>query len=121
VRLLIVDDDEVYSESLRHLLDGDDRIDVVGTAHDLASAMAAADGADAVLVDVRLRTSKGYEIVAALRDHHRRIALLMMSALDATDYEREALEAGADGIVPKGAFLTDGADALVRAVADLPR
>lgn len=121
VRLLIVDDNEIYRESLRHLLDGDDRIDVAGVAHDLNSAIAAAAGVDAVLIDVLLEQSTGYEIVTALRAHHQHIALLMMSALDESDFEREALEAGADGVVTKGAFLSDGADALVCAVSDLAR
>jgi DNA-binding NarL/FixJ family response regulator len=94
-------------------------VDVVGVAHDFESALAAAgQGADTVLVDVLLKRSKGYEIVAALRAHHQRIAVLMMSGLDANEYEREAIAAGADGIVPKAAFVTDGSEALVRA---LPR
>jgi DNA-binding NarL/FixJ family response regulator len=117
VRLLIVDDDDVFRSSLRYLLEGDDRIDVVGVAHDVESALAAAgDGADAVLVDVLLRGSRGFEVVAALRAHHERIALLMMSGLDASEYEREAAQAGADGIVTKGSFVSDGSEGLVRAV-----
>jgi DNA-binding NarL/FixJ family response regulator len=45
VRLLIVDDDDVFRTSLRHLLGEDARIAVTGIAEDLDTAMvAAADG-----------------------------------------------------------------------------
>lgn len=118
MRLVIVDDDDVFRTSLWHLLGDDPRIEIAGVADDLQSALAVvADGVDTVLVDVLLGQKSGFEVVAELRRKNDRLVLLMMSGLDASEYEHEARAAGAHGIVTKTSFVGNGVEALIAAVA----
>jgi DNA-binding NarL/FixJ family response regulator len=50
---------------------------------------------------VRLDTQSGFKVVEALRKQHPELATLMMSGLDTSEIESEALACGADGVLQK--------------------
>ena len=105
IRVLIVDDQAVFTNALRLWLNGRDGIDVVGTAHDGSEAidLALATDADVVLMDLSLPKIDGLEAtrrLLALRPNTRVIALTGRSEDEAAGAAREA------GVV---AFLTKGA------------
>lgn len=117
LRVLIVDDDRIYGESLRAFLEADPRITVVDVVARFRPALGAAMIGDAelVLVDVHLSVDDSYAIVEALRNLRPELCVVMMSGLDASEFEERAIAAGASGAVGKSVFLERGRDFLISA------
>jgi DNA-binding NarL/FixJ family response regulator len=114
IRVLLVEDNEVYRSTLELLLDGRDGIEIVGSVADGRDAAAAAKrlDPDVVLMDFRLPGLDGAQATAAVRAGTPRTAILCLTA-EATDADREAvLAAGAVGLIEKGSSIDD----LVKAV-----
>ena len=114
VRVLLVEDNEVYRATLELLLDGRDGLEVVGsvTAGDEAAAAAAELDPAVVLMDFRLPGLDGAEATAAVLVAAPNAAVLCLTA-EATEADREAvLRAGAVGLVEKGRPIDD----LVKAI-----
>ena len=114
VRVLLVEDNEVYRATLELLLDGRDGLEVVGsvTAGDEAAAAAAELDPAVVLMDFRLPGLDGAEATAAVLVAAPNAAVLCLTA-EATEADREAvLRAGAVALVEKGRPIDD----LVKAI-----
>ena len=114
VRVLLVEDNEVYRSTLELLLDGRDGIQIVGSVADGGDAAAAAERLepDVVLMDFRLPGLDGAQATAAVRARTPSAAILCLTA-EATDADREAvLAAGAVGLIEKGSSI----DELVEAI-----
>ena len=114
VRVLLVEDNEVYRSTLELLLDGRDGIQIVGSVADGRDAAAAAErlDPDVVLMDFRLPGLDGAQATAAVRAGTPTTAILCLTA-EATDADRDAvLAAGAVGLIEKGSSIDD----LVKAV-----
>ena len=105
IRILLVEDNDVYRASLELLLGMQAGIEVVGGVSDGAAAAAACAtlGADVVLMDLRLPGLGGSAATEAVLAKCPAAAVLCLTA-EATDDEAEAmLAAGAVGIARKGA------------------
>jgi len=114
VRVLLVEDNEVYRSTLELLLDGRDGLEIVGSVDDGRDAADAAERLtpDVVLMDFRLPGLDGAEATAAIRARTPRSAILCLTA-EATDADRAAvLAAGAAGLIEKSSSI----DAVVRAI-----
>jgi len=114
IRVLLVEDNEVYRSTLELLLDGREGLEIVGSVADGREAAAAASRLDpaVVLMDFRLPGLDGAEATAAVRAAAPDAAVLCLTA-EATGADREAvLAAGAVGLVEKGRSIDD----LVRAI-----
>jgi len=114
VRVLLVEDNEVYRSTLELLLDGRDGLEIVGSVADGREAAAAAErlGPAVVLMDFRLPGLDGAEATAAVRAAAPDAAVLCLTA-EATAADRDAvLAAGAVGLIEKGRPVDD----LVRAI-----
>ena len=118
IRVLLVDDSDVYRESLVYLLDRYDDISVAGTAADGAAALRQAGELrpDVVVLDYRLPDLAGADVAAALREQARESAIVVLSA-SAGREEQEAAASVAARLVRKD----EGVDALVAAVRDAAR
>ena len=104
IRVLLVEDNEVYRSTLELLLPGRAGIEIVGSVRDGREAAAVAEGLDpdVVLMDFRLPGLDGAQATAAVRARAPRAAIVCLTA-EATPEEREAvLAAGAVGFVEKG-------------------
>jgi two-component system, NarL family, response regulator NreC len=104
IRVLLVEDNEVYRSTLELLLEGRDGIEIVGTVGDgsLAAETAALLAPDVVLMDFRLPGLDGARATAEVRASAPGAAILCLTA-EATDEERrDVLAAGAVGLVEKG-------------------
>jgi DNA-binding NarL/FixJ family response regulator len=104
VRVLLVEDNEVYRSTLELLLDGRDGIEIAGSVADGRDAAAAAErlDPDVVLMDFRLPGLDGAAATAAVRARAPRAAILCLTA-EATAEDREAvMSAGAAGLIEKG-------------------
>ncbi len=104
LRVLLVDDQVLFVESLKCVLEEKARdIDVVGVAHDGTEAieLAITLQPEVVLMDVRMPRMDG---VQATREIHRlypRMKIVMLTTFEDDDYFRVALEFGAIGYLLK--------------------
>jgi DNA-binding NarL/FixJ family response regulator len=117
LEVLVVDDDRTFGESLALFLSDDERITVSDIACDLSTALdlTRAHHFDLALVDVRLDTQSGFQVVEALREQHPELATLMMSGLDKSEIESQALACGADGVLQKTDLARRGQEAVLDA------
>jgi DNA-binding NarL/FixJ family response regulator len=113
VRVLLVEDSDVYRESLEFLLGSRADVDVVGAVADGASAVHAARelGPDVVVLDYRLPDMDGAEVVADLEANRIRPAIVFLSA-SAGRAEYDAASSAGAALVRKD----EGIEALVRAI-----
>jgi DNA-binding NarL/FixJ family response regulator len=119
VRVLLVDDHPVVRAGLRALIDGLEDVDVVGEAHDLASAerVAVLDRPDVVLMDLNLGDGPGgAEVTARLRALPDAPEVLILTTYDTESDILRALDAGAKGYLLKDAP-ADELFAAIRATA----
>jgi DNA-binding NarL/FixJ family response regulator len=117
LEVLVVDDDRIFGESLALFLGDDERITVSDIVGDLGAALDStrAHRFDLALIDVRLDTQSGFQVVEVLREHHPELATLMMSGLDTSEIESQALASGADGVLQKTELARLGQDAVLDA------
>lgn len=114
IRLLLVDDHEVVRIGLRTLLERSGKIQVVGEAGTLASAVAEALRLQpqVVLMDVRLPDGSGAEACREIRAASPDIRVLFLTSFADNDAVLAAIFGGADGYLLKEI----GGEALVSAV-----
>jgi DNA-binding NarL/FixJ family response regulator len=104
LRLLLVDDSDVYRSTLELLLEREEGLEIVATAADGAAALrACAEGEpDVVLLDFRLPDTDGATLTAALLAAHPALTVVCLTA-EATPEERAAVAAaGAEAVIEKG-------------------
>jgi DNA-binding NarL/FixJ family response regulator len=113
IRVLLVEDSDVYRESLVFLLGRVPGIEVVGAVATGASAVSACVelGADVAVIDYRLPDVDGAEAAADVRERCPRTSVVFLSASAGEDELRRARASGA-ALVRKD----EGLDALVDAV-----
>ena len=113
IRLLLVEDNEVYRSSLELLLGLQQELEVVGAvgSGDEAADAATRLGADVVLMDYRLPGIDGAAATRAVIASSG--AAVVCLTAEATPEERdEVLRAGAVGLVEKGAPIESLASAI---------
>jgi two-component system response regulator DesR len=112
IRVLLVDDEPMFLEALRALLEHDERIDVVATADsgEEAVELARERKPDVALVDLAMPGLDGYELTRELVPSTRVVAVSGLST--PLDAER-ALDAGASGFLLKGGLYDEIAEAIV--------
>ena len=117
VRILLVEDNEVFREALELLLGMRSDVQVVGAVGDGAAAVAAAveHRPDVVLMDYRLPGLDGIQATAQVVEAVPQVAVVALTA-SADDAEREALvEAGAVMCLNKDQELDDIVGAILQA------
>jgi DNA-binding NarL/FixJ family response regulator len=118
VRILLVEDNEVYRTSLEILLGMQPGLEIVGSVGDGADAarVAAEVEADVVLMDFRLPGLDGAEATATVARARPGAAVICLTA-EATEAERASVRAaGAVGFVDKGEPLDVLVAEILRAV-----
>ena len=113
IRVLLVEDNDVFRESLVFLLRRQPDVEVVGAVADGSSAGPACAEleADVVVIDYRLPDVDGAEVAEAVRDRCPAASVVFLSA-SAGEEEREAARSSGAPLVRKD----EGIDALVAAV-----
>jgi DNA-binding NarL/FixJ family response regulator len=113
IRVLVVEDNDVYRSSLELLLGMQTGLEVVGSvgSGDEAAGAARELDADVVVMDYRLPGLDGAAATRAVIDASG--AAVVCLTAEATEGERRAvLEAGAVGLVEKGGAIEAVADAI---------
>jgi DNA-binding NarL/FixJ family response regulator len=119
IRVLVVDDQELFRRGLTMLLNVEDDIEVVGEAADglAAASLAAATTPDVVLMDVRMPKLTGIEACVAIKDASPSARIIMLTVSDEEADLYEAVKNGASGYLLKDSSIEEVAQA-VRVVAD---
>jgi DNA-binding NarL/FixJ family response regulator len=119
VRVVIVDDQELFRRGLTMLLAAEDDIDVVGEAADgeEATRLAATIAPDVILMDVRMPKQSGIEACIAIKQVVPSVKIVMLTMSDDEADLYDAVRHGASGYLLKDASIDQVAEA-VRVVAD---
>ncbi len=119
IRVVVVDDQELFRRGLTMLLNAEDDIDVVGEASDGPGAVsfASAEGPDVVLMDVRMPKQSGIETCLALKEAAPTARIIMLTVSDDEADLYEAVKNGASGYLLKDSSIEEVSQA-IRVVAD---
>jgi len=119
IRVLIVDDQELFRRGLVMLLGLEPGIEVVGEASDgvEGTTLATAAAPDVVLLDVRMPKRSGIEACLAIKDAIPSAKIIMLTVSDEEADLYEAVKSGAAGYLLKDSSIEEVAQA-VRVVAD---
>jgi DNA-binding NarL/FixJ family response regulator len=109
--VLIVDDHAGFRETVRRMLEAAG-YEIVGEAHDGASALAAA--ADVVLLDVQLPDLDGFAVSERLAADDDPPAVVLISSRDESAYRRRLAASPARGFIAKSKLSGLALGALVR-------
>lgn len=123
VRVLIADDHPVVREGLRLMLgDARERIEVVGEASSGDEAVRLADvlQPDVVLMDLMMPAGDGVQATKRLADRGASCRVLVLTSYGNDEQVRDAIRAGAIGVLLKDARREAVLEAIVAAAAGVP-
>jgi DNA-binding NarL/FixJ family response regulator len=103
IRVVLVDDHELFCEGMRAVLAGEPDLSLVATAHDAPSARRLLDEqpCEVVVVDVSLPGPAGTDLVRELREEAPERPILMLSMHQYPDVVADAFDSGASGYALK--------------------
>lgn len=118
IRVLLVDDQDLFREGVRVIVDAQPGMSVVGSAADGVEAVKLVDelAPDVVLMDIRMPGLDGLEATRAVLSAVPSTAVLMLTMLDEDDAVFAAMRVGARGYLLKGAEQQE-IDRAIRSVA----
>lgn len=125
IRVLLVDDHQLLTDSLARMLAAEPDIEVVGVAGTVAEARRLArQRMDVVLMDYRLPDGTGAEATRIVKSQWPGARVVMLTAITDDETVLESIQAGADGYLTKDRAVDDVVDTVRRAKAGdtlLPR
>ena len=104
IKLLLVDDQVLFVESLKKLFELTVKdVEVVGTAPNgkVALEMAASTNPDIILMDIRMPVMDGVESTRLIKEKFPEIKILILSTFEDDEYVMEAFQYGAVGYLLK--------------------
>ena len=115
VRVMLVDDQQMFVAALRALLEHEDGIEVVATTDNGAHALELdqAIHPDVALVDLDLPLMDGFETTRRLVEQHPGLRVVVISGLSGNGVAVRAAEAGASGYLFKGGLHAEIVDAIL--------
>lgn len=103
VRVFVVDDHPLIRQALRDAIRQEKELELCGEADDREEALKGIAEAepDLAIIDLRLRSSDGLDLIRDLRDRHPKVLSLVLSMQDESITAERAVRAGARGYVSK--------------------
>jgi two-component system response regulator DevR len=105
IGVFLLDDHEVVRDGLRHLLEVEDDMEIIGEAGTVASAIETIDkvgpAVRVAVLDVRLPDGTGVEVCREIRSRFHDISCLMLTSFSDDEALFDAVMAGASGYVLK--------------------
>ncbi|MEW7982391.1 MAG: response regulator [Candidatus Sedimenticola endophacoides] len=122
VRVLLVDDHELVRTGIRHLLDSNPQVEVVGeaTSGEEAITMARELLPDLVLMDVSMPGIGGIEATRRIRQRYEQIRVIALTVHCDAPFPEKLYEAGASGYITKGCPADELFDAIRQVSAGEP-
>jgi two-component system NarL family response regulator len=114
VRVLVVDDQELFRRGLIMLLSGDTDIEVVGEAADgiTATELAVKTAPDVILLDVRMPRRTGVEACRGIKEAVPSAKIIMLTVSDEEADLYESVKNGASGYLLKDSSIEEVAQAI---------
>lgn len=114
MRVLVVDDQELFRRGLIMLLGGDTDIEVVGEAADgiTATELAITTAPDVILLDVRMPRRTGVEACRAIKEAVPATKIIMLTVSDEEADLYESVKNGAAGYLLKDSSIEEVAQAI---------
>ena len=106
MRVVVVDDDKLVSNSLKTILESDDEIVVVGVGNNGKQAIALYTELkpDVLLMDIRMDGMTGIEVAEILLKQDKTAKILFLTTFSDDEYIVKALQIGAKGYILKQNF-----------------
>jgi DNA-binding NarL/FixJ family response regulator len=103
IRLLLVDDQDLFRQGLASLLSLEDDLDVVGQARHGQEAIALTEQLqpDVILMDVRMPICDGVVATCEIHARYPWIRIMVLTTFDEDEYIWQSLQAGALGYILK--------------------
>ncbi|MFA7407898.1 MAG: response regulator transcription factor [Anaerolineaceae bacterium] len=103
IKVLICDDQEIVCEGLKHILEADSEIKVVGVAHNGLEALdvAAETQPDLVLMDLKMPAMNGIQATRKLRELYPKMHILILTTYTDDEWLFNAIRSGASGYLLK--------------------
>ncbi len=117
IRVMLADDHAVVRAGIRQFLEQADDIEVVAEADDgeAAKALIEQHHPDVAVLDIQMPRASGIEVTRWVRENHREIGVLILTAYDDDPYVMAVIQAGANGYILKTASPKE----IIRAVRDV--
>jgi DNA-binding NarL/FixJ family response regulator len=117
IKVVLIDDDRGFVESLRTMVDDQPRLSVVGIGGDGLEAIELVEelGPEAVVIDLHMPRLDGVSAVARIRQDHPGVCLIAITGDDAQELHEAVAEAGADAVLLKDDLIDGLADQIVTA------
>lgn len=102
--ILIVDDQELFRDSLSIIMKSSDEIEVTGAVASVDEALASINETmpDAVLMDIRMPGKDGVEGTRLIKNRYPDVKVIVLTTFDDDEYVYGALKYGASGYLLKG-------------------
>jgi DNA-binding NarL/FixJ family response regulator len=103
IRILLVDDQDLFRQGLASLLDLEEDLTIVGQASNgqLAIAEAETSQPDVILMDMRMPICDGVTATQAIHQRFPWMRILVLTTFDEDEYIWQSLQAGASGYLLK--------------------
>ncbi len=117
IRVFLIDDEELLTESMEIILTVKGQMEVVGIAKDGKEALEKLEQviADIALVDLNMKGMGGIELIPKLKEKYPDMKLLVLTTFYDNHYITEALAGGADGYLLKDS----AGDNIIKAIHQL--
>jgi two-component system response regulator NreC len=114
MRILIADDHHLVRRGVGDLLTKEAGWEICGEATGAAQAFQKATELtpDLILLDISMPDGSGLDAARRIRQEIPQVKILMMSHHDATQFEKSAIESGADGCIDKARLALDLVDTI---------
>jgi two-component system, NarL family, response regulator LiaR len=122
IRVMAVDDHEIFRGGIRFLMLALDDIELVGEAHDGEEALSLCEQArpDVVLMDMMMSGMAGIEATKAIRERYPSIQVIALTSFYDRELVQRAMQAGAIGYLLKGVSMEKLGEAIRSAHAGQP-
>ena len=109
IRVLVLDDQQMFAESVARLLGSEDDIEVIAVAGTVAEAVELVEARrpDVAILDFQLPDGDGIDAALRIRETHPTTRILMLTGTDDERTVVAAIEAGCTGFVTKDKALSE--------------
>lgn len=105
INVVLADDHVLVRDGIKALLEDQSGVVVIDEASNGKEALEVVSRSKphVLIVDIRMPEMNGIEVVGEINKHHKDIKTLVLSMHDSEEYVVQAIQAGADGYLLKGA------------------